>query len=141
MRWNIILIIGLILGFLAIIGYMESNFKPLGEYNLNATTDVHIIVVKLPQNTTKARIELENLTSTSNSSASFAVYTLKLYPLQGELISNYLKNPVDQAKFEIINSSSPLDRKLELNSRNAKCMVIMVNSGQGKAKVSTLQLF
>ncbi|MGZ4857705.1 MAG: hypothetical protein ACXVZU_05040, partial [Methanobacteriaceae archaeon] len=59
----------------------------------------------------------------------------------GEFLFNYLKNPVDYVKFEINNSNAPLDRNFELNSKTAKCLVIIVNSGKGKVKVSTLKLF
>ncbi|WP_414469026.1 hypothetical protein [Methanobacterium sp. ACI-7] len=136
MLFKVILFIGLVFELILYSNSINLNFKLLSEYNLTEDQNEQSIILLLPENTIKTKIEYINLIKTSYLNASFNCYALNIVPEEGKPISNYLKDPINYIEFEILNSAVPLNREFELSSNYAKCLVIIFKYGKGKVKVS-----
>ena len=138
MKNKVFILIGLIVSTVLVTGCIDlNNYKLVGEYNLTKDNNTQTVIINLPEGVNHAKIEIANMTKTTNSAVSLDCYALNITPQEGKPASDYANNTVDYEAFSIQNSPVPLDRSLTLDTSNAKSILIVLSSGKGIVKVST----
>ena len=135
---KVFILIGLIVSTILVTGCIDlNNYKLVGEYNLTKNNDTQTIIMPLSEGVNHTKIEIVNMTKTTNSAVSLDCYALNIIPQEGKPASNYANNTIDYEAFSIQDSPVPLNRSLTLDTSNAKSILIVLSSGKGIVKVST----
>ncbi|MEL7670672.1 hypothetical protein [Methanobacterium sp.] len=138
MKNEVFILMGLIVITILVTGCIDlNNYKLMGEYNLTKDNNTQTVIITLPEGVNHAKIEIVNMTKTTNSAVSLDCYALSIIPQEGKPASNYANNTVDYEAFSIQDSPVPLNRSLTLDTNNAKSILIVLSSGKGIVKVST----